>query len=317
MNKLLWISFLCVLMVVAGTACKNENAPENKTVQKRHLTIRMQDSAGVPIRHINKATITDEGATLISEWTKGDIASYCNLSRQAGHYYDPIEDEEVYTLYTGLLTADTTGRKSNLVGDAECTAEDWLAVVYPANYTFEYTSAGTQYSYTFPLAEQDGTLERLATHYNQQYGRARVLLVEDKTAEAVMEIMQPLLTICKFSFVDAATEAHIPVGTLSISYKDATTENDKYPQAGKVTVTVLDENHEVKAEKNEVNVTEPLTVTCPSEMDEVYVAMMPTIASRTYTFTVTNSTGTYSGTASALLNKGEYVPATGLKLTKD
>lgn len=310
------VIFLCVLMVVAGTACKNENAPENNQVAKRHLTIKMKERAGMPVRRITNATIEDLGTTLLAEWTEGDRASYCNLSRRGDLYYDPIEDEEVYTLFTGDLTAASTGKKSDLNGDVDCTAEDFLAVVYPANVTFEYTDAGTQYSYTFPLAEQDGTSDRLATHYNQQYGRAHITAVTDKTAEAWMEIMQPLLTICKFSFVDAANDNPIPVGTLTICYEDATSENGKYPQAGKVTITVVDENHEVVATEK-LNVTDPLTVTCPTEMDEVYVSMMPTIASRTYRFTVTNSTGTYSGTASALLNKGEFVPATGLKLTKN
>ena len=52
-------------------------------------------------------------------------------------------------------------------------------------------------------------------------------------------------------------------------------------------------------------------------MNEVYVALMPEIASRTYNFTVTNTNGTYTGTASAWLKKGEFVPATGLKLIKN
>ena len=37
--------------------------------------------------------------------------------------------------------------------------------------------------------------------------------------------------------------------------------------------------------------------------------------SRTYNFTVTSGSSIYTGTASALLKKGEYVVATGLKLT--
>ncbi|MBQ7672906.1 MAG: hypothetical protein IJS49_07505 [Paludibacteraceae bacterium] len=48
---------------------------------------------------------------------------------------------------------------------------------------------------------------------------------------------------------------------------------------------------------------------------EVYVALLPTTDSRTYNFTVTSGSSIYTGTASALLKKGEYVVATGLKLT--
>lgn len=301
--------FLCGLMVVAGTACKNENAPADKTVQKRHLTIKVQSdegqSAKVSPRRIPNATITDEGTTLSAEWTAGDIASYCNLSRQ-----EQILEE--YQVYKGSLTAASTGKKSDLNGDVECLADDYLAVVYPANSTFEYISAGTQYFYTFPLTDQDGTLERIANHYNQQYGRAHVLSVTDKNAEAEMAKMQSLLTVCKFSFQEKTTGDPIPVETLTISYKDDTSEDGKYPQTGKVTVTVTDENSDVNAEKHDVNA--PLTITCPSEQNEVYVALLPEIAKRTYNFTVTNSTGTYTGSAEAWLKKGEYVPATNLKL---
>ena len=60
-------------------------------------------------------------------------------------------------------------------------------------------------------------------------------------------------------------------------------------------------------------------------VSEVYVALLPTRYSdptpeekpdRTFNFTVTNASGTYTGTAKATLVEGEYVEATGLKLTK-
>lgn len=294
-------------MVVAGTACKNENAPADKTVQERHLTIKVQSdegqSAKVSPRRIPNATITDEGTTLSAEWTAGDEATYCNLSQQ-----------DFGTAYTGTLTAASTGVKSDLNGDVECMANDYLAVVYPANNTFEFISTDTKYRYHFSLAGQDGTLSGLAANYHQLYGRAHVTAVTDKTADATMAKMQSLLTVCKFSFKDKATNADIPIETLTIQYADATSENGKYPQKGQVTVLVTTENHEAKAEKYDV--TAPLVVTCTSEQPAVYVALMPEIASRTYHFTVTNSEGTYSGTASAWLKKGEYVPATGLKLIK-
>lgn len=297
--------FLCGLMVVAGTACKNENTPEDKTVQKRQLTIKVQGDEGqstkVSPRHIKNATIDDMGTTLSVEWTAGDEATYCNLSQQ-----------DFGTAYTGSLTAASTGVKSDLNGDVECMANDYLAVVYPANGTFVYNDPGTTYTYTFPLSGQDGTLATLATSYHQVYGRAYVLSVDDKTATATMDKMQSLLTICKFSFMDKTTNAAIPVKTLTISYGGAGSDANKYPQTANVTVSNLTTNDEASAEASDVSA--PLTITCPTEQSEVYVALLPEMASRTYNFTVTNSTGTYSGTAEAHLKKGEYVPATNLKL---
>ncbi|MBQ1858940.1 MAG: hypothetical protein II140_03685 [Paludibacteraceae bacterium] len=309
MKKELFISFLCGLMAVAGASCNGSNEPsgETKVVKKRLLTINTQQGAESPRRIIN-ATINDEGTTLSSLWTAGDGLSYCNLSRQ----------EQVgvaqYEVYQGPLTAIETKHISMVQGDVECTVDDYLAVVYPANNTFEFISTGTKYRYHFSLAGQDGTLSGLAANYHQVYGRAHVTAVTNKTADATMAKMQSLLTVCKFSFKDKTTNADIPVETLTIQYADATSENGKYPQKGQVTVLVTTENHEAKAEKYDV--TAPLVVTCTSEQPAVYVALMPEIASRTYHFTVTNSEGTYSGTASAWLKEGEYVPATGLKLQK-
>ena len=60
-----------------------------------------------------------------------------------------------------------------------------------------------------------------------------------------------------------------------------------------------------------------LTVTCPTAQGAVYVALLPTTAQRTFRFTVSDGSGnTYSGTAKATLTEGEYVEATGLRLTK-
>ena len=62
---------------------------------------------------------------------------------------------------------------------------------------------------------------------------------------------------------------------------------------------------------------EPLTVTCTTAQEAVYVALLPTAEQRTFRFTVTDGSGnSYTGTAKATLTEGEYVEATGLKLTK-
>lgn len=294
------ILFLCGMMAVAGTGCKNANTPADTTVQTRHLTIKVNDSAAASVK---KATITDLGSTLSAAWTAGDEATYCNLSRQnAG------------VAYTGTLVAASTGVKSDLNGDVDCTADDYLAVVYPKNTTFVYNDPGTTYTYTFPLSGQDGTLATLATTFHQVYGRAHVVSVDGKTATATMDKMQSLLTVCKFSFKDKTTDAAIPVGTLTIAYGGADSKTDKYPQSASVTVTNLTDNGEATA--TAANVTMALTVTCPSEQSEVYVALLPETGSCEYQFTVTNSSGTYTGTADAWLKQGEYVPATGLRLVK-
>ncbi len=46
--------------------------------------------------------------------------------------------------------------------------------------------------------------------------------------------------------------------------------------------------------------------------------MLPTAAQRTFSFTVSDGSGnTYTGTARATLAEGEYIAATGLKLTQN
>ena len=317
MNKQFVISFLCGVMLVAGTACKNENTPENKTVQKRHLTIRMSDegqSTKVSPRHIKNATIDDMGTTLSAEWTAGDAVSCCNLSTAN---YDVGNDE--YSPYIGSMTATTTGRRSDLTGDVECIPNDYLAIVYPAanlaDESYIEGSAPIHCKYILSLAGQDGTLERLASTYHYSYGRAHIVSVNGDNAEATMDKMQSLMTVCKFSFVEKDHESNgaLPITTLKINYGGDGSDANTYPQTATVDVTNMTENSAVQAAT--ATSAEFLTIAA-SEATEVYVALMPTIASRTYNFTVTNDNGIYTGTAEAWLKKGEYVPATGLKLTK-
>lgn len=306
MKRAVFISILCAMVLAAGTGCQNENTPEDNTPKMRQLTIRMNDDeAGAQgILRAARATIVDGGSSSLSaSWTAGDQLSYCNLSRT------DYKNSE-FILYTGALTASSTAATSELTGDVTCTADDYLAVVYPTNSTFDYDSPSASYTYTFPLSGQDGTLERLASTYHQQYGRAHVTGVTNNTATATMPKMKSLLTICKFSFTDGTNA--IPIGTLTISYNNATSENGKYPQSATVTVQNTTEHANVHAVK--ADVTAALTVTCSTEQPNVYVALLPTSDQVTYNFTVTNSSGTYTGTAKATLKEGEYVPALGLKL---
>lgn len=293
-------------MVIAGTGCKNENAPEDKTAQTRHLIITMNDNTASQQR-IAQATITDEGSTLLGEWTARDEVSYCNLSRTS----TPSED-----VITGKLTATSTGVKSDLEGDVNCTAGDYLAIVYPAAdmSASTYTPGdGVHGKFTISLAGQDGSLSTLATHYHYVYGRAHVDAVTGTTATATMDKMESLLTVCKFSFVDKnAPDIALPIHTLTISYGGSGSDAGKYPQTATVEVTNLMTNEEAQAEAV-TGSTEPLTINAGGAT-EVYVALLPTTASRMYNFIVTNANGSYNGTAEALLKKGEYVIAANLKL---
>ena len=293
---------LCALAATGMTGCKEKNTPEDKTVQKRHLTIKMNDAAGAPIK---KATITDEGSTLLAEWKADDAVSYCNLSTLTSTKEIIITDD---------MRAATSGLRTDLEGEVECMADDYLAIVYPTvDMTQSYKMGDEIYcKFILPLSGQDGTLATLAKDFHYVYGRAHILSVSGSNAEAEMDKMQSLLTICKFSFKDKATGA-LPINTLAISYGGAGSDAGKYPQSANVEVTNLTTN--TAAQAVAVAGSTPLTINAGGAT-EVYVALLPENAARVYNFTVTSGSNTYTGTAEAHLKKGEYVPATGLKLTK-
>lgn len=275
-------------------------------MKTRHLTIKMNDSAGAPIK---KATITDQVSTLLAEWTAGDVTSFCNLSRPNSS-----------PLYIGTMTAATSGVKTDLNGDVECTADDYLAIVYPAadlSASSYEMGDGIHGKFTISLAGQDGTLSTLASTYHFVYGRAHVESVTGTTATATMDKMQSLLTICKFSFVekDHESDGALPINTLTISYGGSDSKTDKYPQSANVEVTNMTTNSEASAAGVLPGTVTPLTINAGGAT-EVYVALLPEIGSCEYKFTVTSGSNTYTGKAEAWLKKGEYVPATGLKLIK-
>ena len=208
----------------------------------------------------------------------------------------------------GLLIANSTAATSQFTGDVYCLAGDYLAVVYPAT-TFE-----TNDSYTISLTGQNGTLSKLATNYHYVFGKATVTEVTETTANATIGKMKSLLTVCKFSFKDKNTGDAIPIKSLSISYSTGDSNNGKYPQSATVAIGVNTAQNDVHA--TGADITAPLTITA-SGQTEVYVALLPTAAQSTFNFTVSDGNGnTYSGTANATLVEGEYVDATGLKLTK-
>lgn len=303
MNKrrhYLW-AMLGSMMLVGLTACSGDDDQTDKPddgVKVRRMTITQTDGAAAR-QALTRATLTEDDG-LSALWTAGDRLTYCNLSRT-----NP-EDE----VYSGPLTAASTAATSPFTGDVACRQGDYLAVVYPA------TTFTTNDSYTISLAGQAGTLETLATNYHYVFGKATVTAVTDQTADATMAKMKSLLTVCKFSFVDKATDAVIPIQTLAIAYGGTGSDAGKYPQTATVAIGAYTAQTDVHATGMVGNT--PLTVTCPSAQDAVFVALLPTSGPRTFNFTVTDgSDNTYTGTAKATLAEGEYVVAEGLKLTKN
>ena len=298
------------MMLTGMTACSSDDdttdIPDDG-VKVRRITITQTDDAAARQMLTRSTLVESDGLT--ASWTAGDGLTYCNLSRT-----NPMN----YEIYTGPLTAASTASTSQFTGNVTCNAGDYLAVVYPAA-TFV-----TNESYTISLSGQDGTLGTLATNYHYVYGKAYVTSVTDNTANATMEKMKSLLTVCKFSFVDKTTGAAIPIKTLAISYGGSGSDARTYPQTATVTL-----NSNGILEQSAVHAagtasTSSLLVDCsvafslPSEgLGEVFVALLPTSGQRTFNFTVANSSGTYTGTAKATLVEGEYIVATGLKLTKN
>ena len=300
-------------MMLAGlTACSgdddtatNGSAPQTADdgVKVRRLTItEVEGDAAEARQALTRASLTENGG-LTASWTAGDKLTYCNLMRMQKNGEEDVP-------VSGNLKATTTAATSQFTGDVVCDAGDYLAVVYPAA-TFTTNS-----QYTIALTEQDGTLARLATRFHYVYGKALVNSVTDATADATMPKMKSLLTVCKFSFVDKSSNAAISIKTLTISYGGSGGDADKYPQTATVSCDINTEQADVHATGNESS--EPLTINCQTAQAAVYVALLPTAEQRTFRFTVTDGSGkTYSGTAKAKLTEGEYVVATGLKLTQN
>ena len=300
-RKLFQWAVLGYMMLAGLTACSGDDDATDMPddgVKVRRMTITQTDDAAARQMLTRSTLVESDGLT--ASWTAGDGLTYCNLSRT-----NPMN----YEIYTGPLTAASTASTSQFTGNVTCNAGDYLAVVYPAA-TFE-----TNESYTISLAGQDGTLGTLATKYHYVYGKAYVTSVTDNTADATMEKMKSLLTVCKFSFVDKTTGAAIPIKTLAISYGGSGSDARTYPQTATVAIGANTTQTDVHATGDAGST--PLAVTCPSAQDAVFVALLPTSGQRTFSFTVNDGSGnTYTGTAKATLAEGEYVVATGLRLTK-
>ena len=291
-KTVLIISWLLGGFLLAGVgACSGDD-----DMKVRRLTITEREGNAIA-RQVTTRAILNENGGLSASWKAGDRLSYCNLSRVNAMNYG---------IYSGSLTASTTATISQFTGYVTCNKGDYLAVVYPA------TTFVTNDSYSISLSGQDGTLGTLASTFHYVYGKAYVESVTDEMANATMMKMRSLLTVCKFSFKDKNTNAVIPIQTLSISYGGTGSDAGTYPQSATVTIGANTEQTDVHATGVASN--SPLLLEGSGEA--FYVALLPTTGQRTFNFTVSDGNGnTYSGTAKATLVEGEYVAATGLRLT--
>jgi len=343
-----WLAgIVCSSLLFLGTACSTANNPDQPKQQAelkpRTLIVTQTTSLPSPprgeapspwrvkgsarldvqwtsieplgVRSLPQATITENGGVLDVLWSIGDEVFYRNLSHNefvdAGNNPVPL---------SGTLSADKEASIASFSGDRVwCTASDQLALIYPNNPAdFTFYDNPLRASYTISVAGQDGSLETLAEKYHHIYGIASVVSVTETTANAELAQMKSLMTVCKFSFVDGSGNK-LPISSLEIGYYTNGTSNDgKYPQDGTVSIAHNTPVESVHVEPNEETLTSPLTITPDGSPEEVYVALFPTIYAEDgviYKFTVTSTTGaatdgTYTGTAKAVLNEGEFVPAT-------
>ena len=298
MNK---IGFL-LLFGIALSSCSSDDdgLVENNDGRKlRQLTI-----AEVPV---TRATLNVNGSALDAAWEAGDQATYFNVS-SSGTYNN---------MDYGTLTASASASTSAFTGTVRCTTGDNVALFYPHQDGLEQDP--NRGKFTVNLAGQDGTLATIAENFHYVYGVAEVTSVTESTANATISNMQSLLAVCKFSFTDGSND--IPVRTLAINYYD---NNDYYsttigyPLSATLTPTadVSTLALTYPTQGNDAWNNKGLSVTLDSETsDGVYVALFTQNLTTHLHFTVTNSSGTYTGTAKAKLNAGKYYPVS-LKLTK-
>ena len=313
-KKAICLSFIMGLLSMSAVlvSCSSDDDPEPDNKERadgrklRQLTI--SDVS------ITRAMLTDNTNTLGAAWKAGDQATYFNLTS-----FDEIKPSS----NTGYLTAHDAAATSTFTGTVRCDEDDYLALFYPAKELTMVRDGSTlnyKPEYTINLTGQTGTLENIANNYHYIYGVGQVTSVTDNTATATISGMKPpisgmkpLLAVCKFTFKNKTTDAVIPVNTLQISYGydlDA-----GFPQTYALMPKVNPD--EVFVPANLSSADTPLTINLGTGVETtsgVYVALFP-VTDQTLFFSVTNSTGTYTGTATAKLNASKYYPVT-LKLTK-
>ena len=317
------IGVICSSLLFLGTACSTNNNPDQPKQQAELkprtliVTQEVESQKSKVERRLPQATITENGDVLDALWNAGDEVFYRNLSRN--EYIDPKEGS---VDLSGTLRADKAERIASFAGERVwCAEDDQLALIYPAPDPADFTFYDSPLSaeYTISIAGQDGTLATLAKDFHHIYGIASVVSVTETTANAELAEMKSLMTVCKFSFEDKEHPGtSLPISTLQISYGGGYYVGT-YPQQGTVSIAQNVSAWDVSVDPELKTTGEggtPLTVSPAGNPTEVYVALFPDMGA-TYTFTVTNSDGTYTGTATAVLKEGEFVPATGLKLTKN
>ena len=314
---------VCSSLLFLGTACSTNNNPDQPKPQAelkpRTLVVTQQAVSHLPsaVRRLPQATITENGDVLDAIWSAGDEISFRNLSHET---YTPSGTTDEVPL-DGVLLADRAARIASFASNDKvwCDVDDQILLVYPKATTPAFSVEGSplRATYTISLADQNGSLATIANKYHHSYGIATITEVTPTVANAVVAKMQNLLTVCKFSFVDKAhLGTPLPITSLSISYGDGTYANT-YPGTATVTVTqgasstatVIPDKKSTEEEGNALAIS-------PSDDLEVYVALFPKATATTYSFRLTSGEDIYTGTATAQLNAGVYVVATGLQLTK-
>ena len=325
---------VCSSLLFLGTACSTTNNPDQPKPQAelkpRTLIVTEVESRKSKVeRRLPQATITENGDVLDALWNEGDEVFYRNLSYSEDYY----EDDMGKPLY-GVLEADKDGSVASFSGERVwCAPDDQLALIYPkidkSAIDVSLVESQLTASYTISVAGQDGSLATLANKYHHIYGIASVVSVTETTANAELAQMKSLMTVCKFSFEDeTAPGTSLPISTLKIGYyTNGGLYDGMYPQDGTVSIAQNVSAWDVFVDPDWKTTGEggkPLTIdTKGVNPTAVYVALFPIYAEDgvIYNFTVTSATGaatdgTYTGTATATLNEGEYVVAP-LKLTKN
>ncbi len=314
---------VCSSLLFLGTACSTTNNPDQPKQQaelkpRTLIVTQTGDRNPIAVRRLPQATITDAGETLDAIWSAGDEISFRNLTHES--YTDP--ETEAPVPLDGVLLADRAASIASFASNDKvwCDLGDQILLVYPKATAPAITVSGNplQATYSISITGQNGTLGAIASTYHHSYGIATITEVTPTVANAVVAEMQNLLTVCKFSFVDKDEPGTpLTITSLSISYSDGTYANT-YPETATVTVTqgTPCTATMTPVKKSSLEGGYPLSLTPTGTPTEVYIALLPEAAATTYSFTLESGGDTYTGTATAQLNAGEFVVATNLRLTK-
>lgn len=322
-----WLAgIVCSSLLFLGTACSTNNPDQPKQqaeLKPRTLIVTQSAVSHVTpesaVRRLPQATITENGEVLDAIWSVNDEISFRNISHET--YTPSVPTDEVKL--DGVLLADRAASIASFASNDKvwCELGDQILLVYPKATAPAITVSGNPLSatYTISLADQDGTLDTIASTYHHSYGIATITEVTPTVANAVVAEMQNLLTVCKFSFVDKDhLGTLLPITSLSISYNGGDYANT-YPGTATVTVTQgTSSTATVIPDKKSTSAGGyALSVAPTGNPEAVYVALFPEADTTKYSFSLESGENIYTGTATAQLHAGEYVVATGLKLTKE